>query len=121
MEPGRGRRMIGVHGATRGMRREVAKCRELPREGVRAAMVLADETSDAWSGVRRGSFPTDEPPYRKRLPSNPPAAPAATSSPRPWSGMNGSMAPARMATGIDCSHIRPGPVMTAKWWPSWPM
>ena len=43
-----------------------------------------------------------------------------TLRPRWSSGMYSPMTPASIAIGIDCSQIRPGPVSTAKWWPSAP-
>ena len=52
-----------------------------------------------------------------------PTPAAAPSTPR-WSsrsGMYSPITPASTAIGIDCSQIRPGPVRTAKWWPSDPM
>jgi hypothetical protein len=50
-----------------------------------------------------------------------PTPAAAPSTPRWSSGMYSPMTPASTAIGIDCSQIRPGPVSTAKWWPSEPM
>ena len=64
---------------------------------------------------RRGAYP-------KQVPQDPAdrarrdvAPAAARRADRP------DQRPARTGIGIDCSQIRPGPVSTAKWWPSSPM